>query len=151
MGGRRDGKSAAMPRRRHILTASAGLCGLLPGGARAQRPRPDGPVTFIVPFTPGTTQDLLARLLAPALQAKLGQPVVVDNRAGASGVVGNGAVARAAPDGRTLMIQGVPFVMNPPLMKSLPYDPSSSFTPTQAMMMKAPSTIAGYFRTSASS
>ncbi|WP_037225543.1 Bug family tripartite tricarboxylate transporter substrate binding protein [Roseomonas gilardii] len=118
-----------MLRRRQALGAAAGLGGLALDRARAQGTQPDGPVTFVVPFTPGTTQDLLARLLAPFLQARLGQPVMVDNRAGASGVIGSGAVARAAPDGRMLMIQGVPFVMSPPLMKSLPYDPGSSFTP----------------------
>ena len=98
--------------------------------ARAQRgSQPDGPVMLVVPFTPSTTQDLLARLLAPGLGERLGQPVIVDNRAGASGQIGSQAVARAAPDGRMLMIQGVPFVMSPPLMPHLPYDPGRSFTP----------------------
>ena len=107
----------------------AGTAAILSQRARAQTRQPDGPVTLIVPFTPGTVQDLIARLLAPGFQTRLGQPVVVDNRAGASGVIGTGAVARAAPDGRMLMIQGVPFVMSPPLMRSLPYDPVRGFTP----------------------
>jgi tripartite-type tricarboxylate transporter receptor subunit TctC len=97
--------------------------------ALGQRRQPDGPVTLVVPFTHGTAQDLLARALAPTLGQWLGQPVVVDNRPGASGVIGSGAVARAAPDGRMLMINGVPFVMAPPLMRSLPYDPARAFTP----------------------
>jgi tripartite-type tricarboxylate transporter receptor subunit TctC len=112
-------------KRRALLAGAVAM----PAVARAQTRQPDGPVTLVVPFTPGTTQDLIARLLAPGLQARLGQPVVVDNRAGASGVIGTGAVSRAAPDGRMLMIQGVPFVMSPPLMRSLPYDPARGFTP----------------------
>ncbi|MBC9175829.1 tripartite tricarboxylate transporter substrate binding protein [Pseudoroseomonas ludipueritiae] len=103
---------------------------LLPRPALAQTGgRPDGPVTLVVPFTPSTAQDLLARLLAPALQEGLGQPVIVENRAGASGQIGTQTVARATPDGRTLMIQGVPFVMSPPLLPHLPYDPARDFTP----------------------
>jgi tripartite-type tricarboxylate transporter receptor subunit TctC len=116
-----------MTRRRTLLLAAAGAAAAPPGGAQPRQP--DGPVTLVVPYTPGTAQDLLARLLAPGLQARLGQPVVVDNRAGASGVIGTGAVARAAPDGRMLMINGVPFVMSPPLMRQLPYDPRAGFTP----------------------
>lgn len=103
---------------------------LLPTPVRAQAPRlPNGPVTLIVPVTPSTAQDTLARLLAPTLSEILGQPVVVENRAGASGVIGTGAVARAAPDGRTLLMQGANFVMSPPLMPNLPYDPVRQFTP----------------------
>lgn len=112
---------------RRRLLASA-LAALPLHRATAQRPQPDGPVALVVPYTPGTAQDLLARLLAPALGVQLGQPVVVDNRAGASGLIGTGAVARAAPDGRTLMVNGVPFVMNPTLLRNLPYDPARSFT-----------------------
>ncbi|MCS6932121.1 MAG: tripartite tricarboxylate transporter substrate binding protein [Acetobacteraceae bacterium] len=112
-----------LPRRALFALAAA------PALPAAAQTRPDGPVTIIVPFTPGTVQDILARLLAPFLQSALGQPVVVDNRSGASGVIGTGAVARAAPDGRTLLIQGVPFVMAPPLMRALPYDPATGFTP----------------------
>lgn len=103
---------------------------LLPASARAQTPRlPNGPVTLIVPVTPSTAQDTLARLVAPTLSEILGQPVVVENRTGASGVIGTGAVARAAPDGRTLLMQGANFVMSPPLMANLPYDPVRQFTP----------------------
>jgi tripartite-type tricarboxylate transporter receptor subunit TctC len=113
------------------MLAGLPALGLAPPAAAQRQPAdlPDGPVTLVVPFTPSTTQDLLARLLAPALGEGLRQPVVVDNKAGASGLIGTQSVARAAPDGRTLMIQGVPFVMSPPLMPQLPYDPGSSFTP----------------------
>ncbi|MFT8246164.1 Bug family tripartite tricarboxylate transporter substrate binding protein [Roseomonas sp. BN140053] len=101
-----------------------------PEPARAQpRRQPDGPITLVVPVTPGTAQDTIARLLAPALTEFLGQPVVVDNRTGASGVIGTQFVARGAPDGRTLLMQGANFVMSPPLMPSLPFDPVRDFVP----------------------
>ncbi len=108
--------------------------GLAPaGGALAARDArgatPEGPVTILVPFTPGTGMDILARMVAPVLQAALGQAVVVENRPGASGNIGTQAVARAAPDGRTLLMQANTFVMNPRLFRQVPYDPTGSFTP----------------------
>ena len=114
---------------RRQLAAAAALLSL--GAARPARAQRgvDGPVTMIVPFTPGTGHDILARLLSPYLTNKLGQPVVVDNRAGASGNIGSQAVARAAPDGRVLMLQGDAFVINPSLFSQVPYDPVSSFSP----------------------
>ncbi|TDH63917.1 tripartite tricarboxylate transporter substrate binding protein [Dankookia rubra] len=102
-----------------------GAAALTAGAARAQ----DGPVTLLVPYTPGTGPDLLARLLSPPLQQALGQAMVVENRAGASGNIGTQAVARAAPDGRTLVLQANTFVMNPSLFRQVPYDPVGSFTP----------------------
>jgi tripartite-type tricarboxylate transporter receptor subunit TctC len=101
----------------------------LPIAANAQPRLPDGPVTIIVPYTPGTGPDILARLVAPVLQQRFGQPVVAENRVGASGNIGSQAVARAAPDGRTLMMQVNTFVMNPSLFRQVPYDPIASFTP----------------------
>jgi tripartite-type tricarboxylate transporter receptor subunit TctC len=114
--------------RRRLLLA-AGAAGLTPRAQAQPRRLPDGPVTLVVPVTPSTAQDVLARLLAPTLTEMLGQPVVVDNRTGASGVIGTGAVARAAPDGRMLLMQGANFVMSPPLMPNLPYDPERDFVP----------------------
>ncbi|WP_424139850.1 tripartite tricarboxylate transporter substrate binding protein [Roseomonas chloroacetimidivorans] len=117
--------------RRH-LGASGALLPLLAmpwKSARAQRLIPDGPVTIVVPYTPGTGPDILSRLLAPSLQQRFAQSVVVDNRPGASGNIGTQFVARAAPDGRTLMLQPNTFVMNPSLFQQVPYDPIKSFTP----------------------
>jgi tripartite-type tricarboxylate transporter receptor subunit TctC len=106
------------------------LAGIAWAGARAARAQAiDGPATIIVPFTPGTGMDILARLIAPFLQSRFGQPFVVDNRPGASGNIGTQAAARAAPDGRTLMLQANTFVMNPSLFKQVPYDPVASFVP----------------------
>jgi tripartite-type tricarboxylate transporter receptor subunit TctC len=119
--------ASAPTRRAAIAAAIAGLA--LPRSLAAQPRIPDGPVTIVVPFTPGTGPDILARLVAPMLQQKFGQPVAVDNRAGASGNIGSQAVARAAPDGRMLVMQPNTFVMNPSLFRQVPYDPVSSFTP----------------------
>ena len=118
-----------MSRRRLALLAALPL---LASVAHAQQP--DGPVTIVVPYTPGTGPDILARLAAPVLQARLGHPVIVDNRAGASGNIGSQSVARAAPDGRTLMMQVNTFVMNPSLFRQVPYDPVNAFTPIALLM-----------------
>jgi tripartite-type tricarboxylate transporter receptor subunit TctC len=103
---------------------------LAAGGPRIARAQSlEGPITILVPFTPGTGVDILARLIAPFLQARFAQPFVVENRPGASGNIGTQAAARAAPDGRTLLLQANTFVMNPSLFKQVPYDPVGSFTP----------------------
>jgi tripartite-type tricarboxylate transporter receptor subunit TctC len=113
--------------RRAIFSAS--LATTLPAPLATRAQEVDGPVTIIVPYTPGTGPDILARLVAPALQARLSQPVVVENRAGASGNIGSQVAARAAPDGRTLLMQVNTFVMNPSLFRQVPYDPVTGFTP----------------------
>ncbi|MCZ8147377.1 MAG: tripartite tricarboxylate transporter substrate binding protein [Roseomonas sp.] len=116
-------------RRRALGAALSTLAATgLAGAARAQSRQPDGPVTLIVGSTAGTGNDILARLMAPHLQARFGVPFVVDNRTGASGVIAAQAVNRAAPDGRTLLVLGDPFVTNPSLMPSLPFDPIGGFT-----------------------
>lgn len=114
--------------RRAVLATACGVLGMA-GGAAAQPSLPDGPVTIVVPYTPGTGPDILARLVAPRLQQRFGQPVAVDNRTGASGNIGSQAVARAAPDGRTLVMQPNTFVMNPSLFRQMPYDAIAGFTP----------------------
>lgn len=115
------------PPRRTLATLAMALP-FLPGQPSRAQPA-EGAVAMIVPYTPGTGPDILARLVAPVLQAQLGQPVIVDNRVGASGNIGSQAVARAAPDGRTLMMQVNTFVMNPSLFRQVPYDPVAGFTP----------------------
>ncbi len=89
----------------------------------------DGPITIVAPFTPGTGIDIMARLAAPVLAAALGQSVVVENRPGASGAIGSQYVARAAADGRMLLMQVNTFVMAPPMFRAAPYDPVAQFTP----------------------
>src|SRR5262249_43734006 len=90
---------------------------------------PDQPIRLIVPFTPGTGPDIIARFLAEKLPATLGQPVVVENMPGASGNIGSQQVARAKPDGLTLMSSVNTLVMNASLFKNLPYDPVTDFAP----------------------
>src|SRR5690349_806512 len=90
-----------------------------PGAFRAAFAWPDQPVKLVVPFTPGTGPDIIARFVAERLSAKLGQPVVVENVAGASGNIGSQQVARAKPDGHTLMSSVNTLVMNASLYKNL--------------------------------
>jgi tripartite-type tricarboxylate transporter receptor subunit TctC len=89
---------------------------------------PDHPVRLIVPFPPGGSNDVVARLVAKQLSEKLGQQVFVDNRGGAGGVLGTEAAAAAPPDGYTLLIISIAHAVNPALYK-LNYDPIKSFTP----------------------
>jgi tripartite-type tricarboxylate transporter receptor subunit TctC len=118
-----------MTTRRDLLAgaAGAGLFAALP--AKAQQRLISGPVQIIVPVSPSTAQDVLARQLAPALSEALGQPVVVENRTGASGAIGSNAVARAAPDGRMLLMQGAPLYMSAATSRNLPYDVATAFKP----------------------
>ena len=90
---------------------------------------PDQAVRIVAPFTPGTGPDIIARFVAERLAAKIGQPVVVENVTGASGNIGSQQVARAKPDGHTLMSSVNTLVMNASLFKNLPYDPVTDFAP----------------------
>lgn len=84
---------------------------------------PDKAVTLVVPFPPGGSTDTLARTLGASMQAKLGQTVVVENKAGATGTIGTAQVARAAADGHTILVSSLgPFVIAPHLLKNVPYD-----------------------------
>ena len=120
-----------MLNRRQLVRAGASLpfATLLESPARAQNRQPDGPVTIVVPYTAGGGPDILSRLISPYLQQRFGQPVIVDNRPGASGNIGTQYVSRSAPNGRTLMMQPNTFVMNPSLFPQVPYDPIAGFTP----------------------
>jgi tripartite-type tricarboxylate transporter receptor subunit TctC len=111
--------------RRHVL----GALGTLPLVSKALAQQPGRPITIIVPYSPGTGIDILARALGNELTQKWGQPVVIDNKTGASGNIGTGLAARAAPDGNTLLMIAKVFVVNPSLFKNLPYDPIKSFDP----------------------
>src|SRR5258708_18812676 len=90
---------------------------------------PDQPIRLIVPFTPAGGPDIIARFVAERLSARLGQPVVVENVPGASGNIGSQQVARAKPDGYTLMSSVNTLVMNASLFKNLPYDPVADSAP----------------------
>jgi tripartite-type tricarboxylate transporter receptor subunit TctC len=90
---------------------------------------PNRPIRLVVPFASGGSMDITARILAQKLSESLGQPVIVDNRAGASGTIGSDIVAKAAPDGYTLMITSASHTVNPSLFAKLPYDTVKDFTP----------------------
>jgi tripartite-type tricarboxylate transporter receptor subunit TctC len=90
---------------------------------------PAQPIKLIVGFTPGTGIDIIARSVGQKLQERLGQPVVVENKAGASGNIGTEFVAHAKPDGYTLLVTVNTLVMNPALYKALPFDPVKDFAP----------------------
>ena len=89
---------------------------------------PVKPVRVVVPFPPGGTNDLIGRFIAQKLSERTGRQSIVDNRAGADGIIGSDAVAKAAPDGYTLLVVSVSYAMNPALHK-LPFDPVKSFAP----------------------
>ena len=97
-------------------------------GAIAQA-YPSRPIRVVVPFTPGTGMDIIARNVGPRLSERLGQPVVIDNRPGASGNLGAELVARAAPDGHTVMVSGNPLITSPHLYRNVPYKPLTDFAP----------------------
>lgn len=98
--------------------------------AFAQDKFPSKPITLVIPFPPGGATDVLGRLIGKKLGDKLGQSVVIDNRAGAGTVIGATYVAKAAPDGYTLLLSsGTTFTVNPAVRPKLPYDPVKSFEP----------------------
>ncbi len=90
---------------------------------------PSRPVRIVVPSTPGGGLDVIARLLSPKLTDKWGQPIVIDNRAGAGGVIGSEVAAKASPDGHTLLLVAAGYAANPFLYKKLPYDTPKDFAP----------------------
>ena len=98
-------------------------------GTALGQPFPSRPVTLIVPFTPGTGIDILARAIGPKLSERWKQPVVVENKPGASGNIGHALVAKAAPDGYTLLVTVNSYTITPALFKNLPYDPASDLAP----------------------
>lgn len=110
------------------LLVLGGLVGSL-AFAQAIGNYPSKPITLVVTYPPGGGADAMARLLAPKMSEALGQNVVVDNKPGAGGQIGAAAVAKAAPDGYTLMLDASSFAVNPSLYPKLPYDPMKAFKP----------------------
>ncbi|CAH0270868.1 tripartite tricarboxylate transporter substrate binding protein [Roseomonas sp. CECT 9278] len=131
------------------------LAATLPLPALAQAPThaawPDRPIRVVVPFAAGGPSDIVVRLLAPRMAATLGQPIVVDNRAGAGGVTGVDAVAKAAPDGYTIGIGSAGgLAISPRLDRGTPYDPLRDLAPlTLAVLVPEPLVVpaAAPFRT----
>lgn len=113
--------------RRLSCALAMGLACLTPAWADSY---PSKPIKLIVPFPPGGAVDLYARTIQPELSKALGQPVVIDNKTGASGIIGADAVAKAPADGYTLLVGNVAvYAMNAATYRKLPYDPVKDFTP----------------------
>ncbi|HEY4819653.1 MAG TPA: tripartite tricarboxylate transporter substrate binding protein [Xanthobacteraceae bacterium] len=124
-------------RRRDFLTRTAAFAaaGGMAGRARAQEEWPQRQVTIVVPFSAGGSADLLGRLLAQHLQAKFGVPFVVENRGGAGGSIGTAVVAKAPPDGYTLLIGTVStHAITPSLYAKLPFDIERDFAPISLLV-----------------
>ena len=116
-------------KKRSLIAASLGLaslCALLPLQALAQA-FPSKPIRIIVPFTPGSATDTMGRIISERLSVALGQPVTIENRAGAGGTIGMNVVAKAPPDGYTLGVISSGHVVNPVLYASIPYDTLKDF------------------------
>ena len=119
-----------LPHRRQFLHLAAGAAALpaLSQIAQAQS-YPTRPVRAVVAFAPGGTTDTFTRLMAQKLTEQIGKQVYVENIAGASGNVGTGQVAKAAPDGYTILFAFSSYVVNPTLFARVPYDPIKDFQP----------------------
>jgi tripartite-type tricarboxylate transporter receptor subunit TctC len=129
-------RSAMKALTHHLLLAFVAL-GAAGECAKAQS-YPTRPVTFVVPFAPGGGTEFLARLLGQRLEQRLGKPFVIENRPGGGGVTGAASVARAAPDGHTLLMAPAPVMaINVTLHKKLPYDPAADFVPL-ALVVASP-------------
>src|SRR5713101_4520475 len=104
-------------------------------GAAPAQEWPNKPVKIVVPFGPGSTPDMVARLIADRLTQKLGQPFVIENKPGASGNLGTDAVAKAEPDGATIGISiGGPLAINTLLFSKLPYEPAKDIAPVTQLV-----------------
>jgi tripartite-type tricarboxylate transporter receptor subunit TctC len=135
------------PSRRALLGATAGLAALHPLIAAAQDWTPPGPVRLINPFAPGGSPDILARVMAPHMQGFLGQPMVVENRPGAGAAVGTRSVARAAPDGTTVLLAPIasviaPFMMREPGYELADFRPLSHLATTPFVLVVRPGRFA---------
>lgn len=120
------------PRRSRLMLACAaaaiGIAALAAPFAHAES-YPNKPITLIVPFPPGGPTDLVARVLAQTMSGQMGQQIIVDNRGGANGNIGSAAVAKAAPDGYTVLYNTSSITLSPALYKSLPYDVQRDLAP----------------------
>ena len=122
-----------MHRRAALAAGLAAACALPARRGLAQGGRggwaPDRPVRFIVPFPAGGATDVWSRMVGDAMAAELGQPVVIENRSGAGGMVGTEAAAKATPDGHTLLFTISPFIQSPVVFRRWPYQPLEDFAP----------------------
>jgi tripartite-type tricarboxylate transporter receptor subunit TctC len=127
---------------KRIVSIAAFFAAAIPAAhfAAAQAVYPNKPVHVILPFPPGGSVDTVARLVMPRMSESLGQQFVIENRSGASGNIGTEYVARAAPDGYTLMVNTIPFVANSYMYAKLPFDPLTDFVPI-SLLASSPSVL----------
>jgi tripartite-type tricarboxylate transporter receptor subunit TctC len=118
----------AIMRRREFIALLGGAA-MMPAAAAAAETFPTRPIRLIVPYPPGGGTDIIARVLGEKLRESLGQPVVIDNRGGAGGILGTELAAKAAPDGHTLLLVPTSHVINPGVYAKLPYDTAKDFAP----------------------
>ena len=109
-----------------LVLCAGGFVAVVPA-ALAQGKYPDRPIRLIAPFPPGGTIDVNARIIAPAASKSIGQQIVIDNRSGASGIIGTSEAARAKPDGYTLLINTTPLVTNTVMYSKVPYNVTKDF------------------------
>lgn len=114
-------------RHRPLLACLTAVACALPLAAQAQAGYPSKPIRVVVPFPAGSTTDIIARAITDKMSQSLGQPIVVDNRGGASGTIGQSAVAQAAPDGYTIMIHSSSHTVSPSTFAKLPFDTEKDF------------------------
>lgn len=129
---KKGNKAAGRQGRRRVLAAVAACmaaAAAVQGAALAQQPWPSKPITLVVPFPPGGPTDLVARVLAQQVGQQLGQTVIVDNRPGANGNIGNALVAKAAPDGYTVLYNTSSIALSPSLYKKMSYDVNKDLMP----------------------
>ena len=118
------------PSRRSVLAGVTVFAAAAPLRGVKAAPYPERTITLVVPFSPGGSTDILARIVSKHLQRSLGQPVIIENRTGASGNIGTAAVARSAPDGYTFLFNTMSVhTMNHALFVSMPFDGVSDFSP----------------------
>src|SRR2546427_8398925 len=114
---------------RVIFRIGLAACAMLSASGALAQAYPSQPIKLVVPYTPGTGMDIIARTVGPKLSERLGQPVIVENKPGASGNIGAEAVARSAPDGYTVMVTANTLLIAANLYPSVPFDPLSDFAP----------------------
>ncbi|WP_408598446.1 Bug family tripartite tricarboxylate transporter substrate binding protein [Limnohabitans sp.] len=132
-----------MLQRRTLVGLSTALLLGISAGTHAQTTYPTKPVKFVVAFAPGGPADIIARLLGQRLSESLGQPVVVENRAGAGGNVASGIVSKAAPDGYTLMVNTSSLAVNVSLSKNPGFDAEKDFT-LASVVASSPNLLVAY-------
>uniref|UniRef100_UPI003F8796D0 tripartite tricarboxylate transporter substrate binding protein n=1 Tax=Cupriavidus ulmosensis TaxID=3065913 RepID=UPI003F8796D0 len=126
---------------RSVALAATVIASLVSGAAFAQGGYPSKPITIVVPYPPGGSNDIFARIVAKEIGEELKQPVVIDNRPGASGNTGTGIVAKSAPDGYTLVAVSSSMTTNAAVQAKLPFDAVKSFVPV-AMFAQGPFIVA---------